>query len=135
MALKLDNPQKYMISASISKDKMDRAIRIACNRLLRLIPKFEESFHGTCSEDYKYIPNINGNWECGMFTGCFWLAYLLSGDVRFKDVALKHLETYKWRLDEKVGLNDHDVGFVFSPSCVGGWLTDSIEFAKELAIY
>lgn len=134
MSLVLNNPQRFAKPTKISKEKLNRAIEAACNRLSKLIPEFESSFPGTCSENYRYIPNVNRNWECGMFTGCFWLAYLLSGDVKFKNVALKHLETYKWRLDEKVGLNDHDVGFVFSPSCVGGWLADGNEFAKELAI-
>jgi len=134
MSLTLNNPQKFAKPAEISKEKLDKAIKAACDRLAKLIPAFEQAFPGTCSQDFKYVPGENRNWECGMFTGCFWLAYLLSGDEKFKKVAEKHLDTYKWRLDEKIGLNDHDVGFVFTPSCVGGWKACGNEYAKELAI-
>lgn len=134
MALKIDNPQRFMTHADISNEKLNKAIDVACNRLIKLIPEFSKSFPGTCSENFKYIPNINRNWECGMFTGCFWLAYLLTGEKVFKDVAVNHLDTYAMRLEQRIGIDDHDVGFIFSPSCVGGWIADKNEYAMQLGI-
>ena len=69
-----------------------------------------------------------------MYTGCFWLAYELTGNKFFKECAEKHLATYEWRLDNNVGMNSHDVGFVFSPSCVAAYKLTGNEYAKELAL-
>ena len=57
-----------------------------------------------------------------MLTGCMILAYDLTGEQCFLDTAVAHLPTYANKLknttDYKSGMNDHDVGFMFSPSCV-----------------
>ena len=47
--------------------------------------------------------------------------YEITGNKIFKDVAEHQLDTYKKRIDEKIGMDDHDVGFVFTPSCVAAY--------------
>ena len=71
--------------------------------------------------DFKYPQGANRNWECGMQTGLYWLAYELSGNERFREAAEKHLHTYQERFEKKIGFSDHDVGFVYSPSCVAAY--------------
>ncbi len=73
-----------------------------------------------------------------MLTGSMVLAYDLTGDKSFLDVASNHLSTYENKLkhsdDAKSGMNDHDVGFVFYPSCVALYKRTGNEEAKQLAL-
>ena len=130
----LANPERFEKKHTISKDKLTKAAEAATNKLEANIGKLKDGFAGTCSVDYKYITDINKNWECGMQTGAFWLAYEITGNKIFKDVAEHHLSTYKTRLDEKIGMDDHDVGFVFTPSCVAAYKITGNELAREYAL-
>ena len=67
-------------------------------------------FPGTCSKEYKYVRAENKNWVGGMYTGCYWLAYELTGNEFFREVAERHLPTYRTRIENKIGMDDHDVG-------------------------
>ncbi len=58
---------------------LNQAIEAAVNKLEARLPRFTESFTGTCSVNYRYTQNPNNNWVCGMNTGCYWLAYELTG--------------------------------------------------------
>jgi hypothetical protein len=69
-----------------------------------------------------------------MYTGCFWLAYQLTGNKFFKDCAEEHLKTYEERLEKNVGMDSHDVGFVFTPSCVAAYKLTGNEYARDLAL-
>lgn len=130
----LDHPERFAGTYEISKEKIDSAIEKALDKLERNISKWTESFARNGSVDYKYIPGSNDNWECGMQTGIYWMAYELSGNQKFSKVAEKHLLTYRERFEQKVGVDDHDVGFVFSPSCVAAYKITGNEKIKQLAL-
>ncbi|MBR5140398.1 MAG: glycoside hydrolase family 88 protein, partial [Clostridia bacterium] len=76
----------------------------------------------------------NVNWIHGMYTGCYWLAYEITGEKIFRDIAESQLHTYRKRVDEKIGMDDHDVGFVFSPSCIAAYKLTGNEFARKAAL-
>ena len=76
----------------------------------------------------------NDNWVCGLHTGCFLLAYELSGDKKFFDVAAQQMDSYIKRIETKYRLNDHDVGFVYSPACVAYYKMTGDERVKKAAL-
>ena len=131
--LTLKNPERWNKPHVIAKEKLEAAAKAACDKLKANTEKFGLGFPGTCSVNYKYVRGANNNWECGMYTGCYWLAYELTGDEFFKDCAEKMLETFYERVDKKIGVDDHDVGFVFSPSCVAAYKLTGNEEAKKKA--
>ncbi len=132
--LTLERPERFSKPHAIDKAKLEAAAKAACDKLKAFVQKNGTGFPGTSSKNYKYILDSNNNWECGMYTGCFWLAYQLSGDEFFKNVALEQLETYKERFEKKVELDDHDVGFVYMPGCVSAYKVAGVEAAKDLAL-
>lgn len=130
----LKNAKLFSDNFEINNQKLTKAVEKACDKLELNVKKYGTEFPGTHSTKYKYIYGKNNNWECGMYTGCFWLAYEMTGQKFFKDVAEEHLRTYKQRLDEKIGMDDHDVGFVFSPSCVAAYKITGNELARQYAL-
>lgn len=69
-----------------------------------------------------------------MYTGCFWLAYQLTGDEFFRNCAEEHLSTYIYRFENKVGVDDHDVGFVYVTGFIPAYKLYGDEAVKEYAL-
>ena len=132
--IKLERPERFEKPHVIPQEKIDRAIQNALDKLEKDIPKWMDSFAGTCSVDFKYPQGPNNNWECGMQTGVYWLAYELSGNPKFLEIAQKQTATYRERLDNRVGVDDHDVGFVYSPACVAGYKVTGNEEYRQIAL-
>ena len=130
----LNSPETFAKPHKISKEKLIRAAERACNKLEENAKKYGVAFPGTRSIDYKYVCGENNNWECGMYTGCYWRAWELTGNKFFRDIAEAQLESYERRINEKIGMDDHDVGFVFIPSCIAAYKLTGNEYARELAL-
>lgn len=127
-------PERFSKPYSIPQEKIDAAIEKALDKLERGIPKWTGSFAKTYSVNHKYLQGPNNNWECGMHTGLYWLAYELSGNPKFLEIAGKQTRTYRERLEHRVGVDDHDVGFVYTPSCVAAYKVTGNEEYKQIAL-
>ena len=99
--IELNHPWRFASPHVISKQKLDGAIEKALDKLERDLPKWTDDFAGAYSIDHKYPQIPNKNWVCGMHTGMYWLAYEMSGNPRFREVAQKHMLTYQERFDKK----------------------------------
>lgn len=130
----LEKPERFEGKYEIAKEKLEKAIEKATDKLESQIPMYGDCFPDVCSKEFKYRLKSNNNWVCGMFTGEFLLAYELTGNKKFKEVAERHILTYRERFDNKVEVDDHDVGFVFSPSCVGAYKLFGDEEARKTAL-
>lgn len=133
----LNNPSLYEMDYEISNEKLCMAIDHALTKLSSKISKFGSMFPvGRLDQPYGKVYKMGGNehWTCGLHTGCFLLAYELSGEKKFLEVAQSHMASYKKRIDEKLHLSDHDVGFIFSPSCVAYHKVTGDETAKKIAL-
>lgn len=118
-------PERFLKPYQLPKEKLDKAIKEALEKLENNLPRWKIGFVRRAGRDgegvNKYIESENTRWTHGMNTGIYWLAYELSGKEKFKEVAEKMLPTYQYRLDNKIGFGDHDVGFVYTPSCVAAY--------------
>jgi unsaturated chondroitin disaccharide hydrolase len=62
------------------------------------------------------------------------MAYQITGDEWFADVVKDHINSYVEREANRVGMDDHDIGFVFVPSCVGAYKVLGSETARDAAL-
>ncbi len=130
----LQNESRFLEPHPIDRAKLIKAAEKATDKLLERTKRLGFGYPGTCSKDFRYQLTDATNWESGMYTGCFLLAYELTGEKAFKDIALSHLASYERNIDLKENINDHDVGFVYSPSCVAAYKLFGDEKAKEIAL-
>ena len=130
----IDVPERFKQAYTIDREKLEGAAEAAIEKLKAFVTENGTGFLGTSSTDYKYTSSANSNWVCGMYTGSYLMAYQLTGDDRFKNVVESHIDTYIERVNNKVGMDDHDVGFVFMPSCVGAYKVFGNESAREAAL-
>ncbi len=106
---------------------MDRvADQVRCN-MEYLGTRFPSS--ATRNQTYEVIDNIE--WTDGFWTGLLWLCYEYTGDDAFKNLALKNVDSFLNRVEKRIELDHHDLGFLYSLSCVAGYkLTGSAEGRK-----
>ena len=117
----LNEMGRFLKKTTVDKQKLDNAMKRAVDRLRKNLVAFNGGFPATCTKDYKYEVSEQFNWESGMLTGCSLLAYKYTGDEFFKKEAEKHIDIYKAHSKTGEWLEDHDVGFIFLPSCVAGY--------------
>lgn len=130
----LERTERFETPHEISKKKLTEAAQKALDKLEQNLPRWENHFATDYSVHFKYPQGVNNHWECGMHTGLYWLAYEMSGNKKFRDAAEKHMPTYRERFDKKICLNDHDVGFVYTPACVAAYKVTGEEKYRKLAL-
>ena len=118
----------------ITAEEMDRALTFCNQQIIRNLPQFTDQFQKAYSEDGFYQPIPNNYWTCGFWTGEIWLAYEFSGDERLKAAGEKQIDSFLHRIDNKIEVDHHDMGFLYSPSCVAGYKLTGSQKGREAAI-
>ena len=123
------------VGKELSREKLEFALECALEKIDAALPIFTEYFpsHSSINNVYQAVKNDSG-WNTGFWTGILWHAYELTGDDKYKSVALSQIPSYYDRIKDKIGVNHHDMGFVFTPSCVAAYKLTGNEQAKEAAI-
>ena len=113
-----------------AKKALEDAVRIVRADLLT----FTDHFPSSNSFDGFYEATENVEWTTGFWTGCIWLAYEYTGDEAFKKAAQIQVDSFFDRIRNKIDVNHHDMGFLFSLSCVAGYKLTGNERAREAAL-
>ena len=98
------------------------------------LPVFTEKFQSSNSFGGFYEPTENVEWTTGFWTGSIWLAYEHTGDEAFKKAADIQVESFLERIEKKIDVNHHDMGFLYSLSCVAAYKLTGNEHAKKAAL-
>lgn len=132
---KIKNPERFQ-DFDLPKEKLEFALKEALKKLDLGIESFGGSlFPSESSKENVYAPIMNDSgWGQGFWTGMLWHAYELTGDEKYKKVALENVDTFYERIDKKIGVNHHDMGFLYSPSCVAAYKLCGSEKGKEAAL-
>lgn len=116
-------------------------LQSALNDALKKIDKLWEDVHGNFASHasvngvYEEVQNYGtAGWNTGFWTGMLWLAYEATGDKKYLERALSHIPSFYKRIDEKVGVNHHDMGFLYVPSCVAAYKLAGNTEAKNAAL-
>ena len=76
----------------------------------------------------------NYGWTTSFWPGELWLAYELTGEKAFCSVAEQHIQSFVKRIDSKIDVDTHDIGFLYTLSCVAPWRINGNLLAKQAAI-
>ncbi len=135
----------------MSPRDVEEALSFCVKQIYTVLPEFTDLFQNTHSEDNFYKPIGNTDWTNGFWTGEIWLAYEFVKDnpqkikallgeepevvlEKFLHAAKVQIASFKNRIQQKINVNHHDMGFLYSPSCVAGYkLIGSME-GREAAI-
>ncbi len=121
-------------NAQTIREQVEQAIKSCTKQLECNIPKFTESFQASSSENNFYMPIDNVEWTTGFCTGEYWLAYELTGSNIFRKAALRQVDSFLRRIERKIDVNHHDMGFLYTPSCVAAYKLTGSEVGKKAAL-
>lgn len=123
---------KIMIS-----DALEEAVAI----LRKYLPKYASGdvYQAKYANgEYVAVKNADSRcnyWEEGFWTGQLWLAYEATGEREFRALAEKNVDDFHKRVAENNQIDwHHDLGFLYSPSCVAGYMLTGNETAKKAAL-
>jgi unsaturated chondroitin disaccharide hydrolase len=120
---------------NLDKETLQNAVTAALNKTDYMMETLKGGFPNESSNGYVYEKNDNtGGWGQGFWTGILWLAYELSGDKKYRDEALSHIPSFEKRIREKIGVDHHDMGFLYIPSCVADYKLTGNEHARDIAV-
>lgn len=128
MAQTMDILKQY---PPIEAGMVDQAIDNAISIIRKDLESFTDWFHSANSYQGFYQPTGNIGWTTGFWTGSIWLAYERTGDSKFRKAAETQVESFLQRIEQKNDVNHHDMGFLYSLSCVAAYkLTGSVQGKK-----
>ncbi|MBR3934656.1 MAG: glycoside hydrolase family 88 protein [Clostridia bacterium] len=132
----IKNPARFTGEIKMTESVLNEAINAALEKIDKLWDDVNGEFTTHTSINGLYMPedNFQAGWNTGFWTGILWLAYEITGDEKYKERALSHIPSFYKRIDEKIGVNHHDMGFLYVPSCVAAYKITGNELAKNAAI-
>ena len=114
------------------------AMEKAVDQVVKNLPEFTDRFPGPNSFDNFYKPGDNVEWTTGFWTGEIWLAYENARTEEEKEALRKageiQVDSFMKRIVDRVDVDHHDMGFLYSLSCVAAYKLTGMEKAKEAAL-
>lgn len=110
------------------RDTIDAALVRVLAHVDRNLQHFGDRFPAPSSVGGVYPAIDNNEWTNGFWTGMLWLAYEASGAERYREAAEAHVASFDRRQAERIQTDHHDLGFLYSLSCVAAYkLTGSTQ--------
>ena len=119
-------------------DEVRAAMDIAAAQVERNLDTFTEKFPGANSFDNFYKPGPNVDWTTGFWTGEIWLAYENAKTEeereRLRRAGEIQVDSFLERIEKRKDVDHHDMGFLYSLSCVAAYKLTGMEKAKKAAL-
>lgn len=124
-------------------DSIQNVIDIMDNNLEKFNEKFPDSattkgVYPFCqngnARGVSHEPGSNVGWTTSFWTGMLSLAEEQCEDEKIKKIIDTHIDSFYNRIKEDVDCNTHDVGFLYSLSCVSAFKKTGNEKAKQAAL-
>ena len=105
----------------ITDDEVRAALDLAVAQVRRNLPTFTYSAQNHSSVGNVYPPVENDQWTAGFWPGEIWLAFEHTGDKTFQFAAQIQVQSFLHRIENRIETDHHDMGFLYSPSCIAAW--------------
>jgi len=76
----------------------------------------------------------NVGWTTSFWPGMLWLAFDLTGDDVYRAAAQGHVTSFTTRVEQRIDVATHDLGFLYTLACVAAWRLTGDEVARDAAV-
>lgn len=118
----------------ISPKEIEDALDFCVEQVVRNLDQFTYAFQNAYSEAGFYQPIENVEWTTGFWTGEIWLAYEHSHLEILREAAEIQIDSFAERIGKRIAVEHHDMGFLYSPSCVAGYKLVGSQAGRDAAI-
>ncbi|MGC5167554.1 glycoside hydrolase family 88 protein [Luteimicrobium sp. DT211] len=129
--------------AALDPDALDAAIGDATRAVGRLAEKLGVRFPDDTTTGGRYLlrpapdglpEGSNVGWTTCFVPGTQWLSYEVTGDTTFRTYGEAHVESFVDRVGRGLDLETHDLGFLYTLSCVAPARLLADERARDAAL-
>lgn len=132
---KIINSNRYINEKLMTDEKLQEALNEALKQIDKLWDDMDGLFPTEASKGNVYQQMENdGGWGTGFWCGMLWHAYEMTGDEKYRQRAEQLIPSFCKRIEEKIGVNHHDMGFLYVPACVAAYKLTGNEDAKKAAL-
>lgn len=125
---------RFYSRANLEALAIDEAITRALAKVDQILEIAGEEFVSPVTSGNRYEHSENIGWTTGFWTGILWLSYELTMNPKYKEAAEKQVLNFSRRLDQRIDLDHHDIGFLYSPSCVAANKITGDSRARDVAL-
>ncbi|MBY5803060.1 glucoronyl hydrolase [Rhizobium leguminosarum] len=118
----------------ITDPEVKAALDLAVEQIRRNLPQFTHASQNHSSVGNFYPAVANDQWTAGFWPGELWLAFEHSGEAVFRDAAQIQVQSFLHRIVNRIETDHHDMGFLYSPSCIAAWKLVGDEDGRKAAI-
>lgn len=127
-------PERFTKESWLTRQEVEEAIERAVKQLALNMDYFKEDYPTPATFQNIYKVMDNTEWTNGFWTGCLWLAFEYSRDEAFENLASCNVRSFLDRVRNQVELDHHDLGFLYTPSCVAEYRINGDQVACEAAL-
>ncbi|MFK3661202.1 glycoside hydrolase family 88 protein [Scandinavium sp. NPDC088450] len=124
----------YAIDRQALRQSLDAALGRVTRKLDKNITAFGDSFPGEACEGGIWPRTKNVEWTTSFWTGQLWLAWEMTGKAHYREAAERTLPSFYERIEKRIETATHDLGFLYSLSCVSAWRLTGNETARQSAL-
>ncbi|MBW8732909.1 MAG: glycoside hydrolase family 88 protein, partial [Asticcacaulis sp.] len=118
----------------LDRDFFKHALTTAMNRIDSGLDRFTDAFPAPSSTKGVYGAIGNTEWTCGFWTGMLWLAWEVTGAERYRTAADRQVTSFSRRATDRIAVDHHDLGFLYSLSCVAAYRLTGSAPGREAAL-
>jgi len=126
-------PETEMLSET-AKEELLKAAGNAIGVIDRVMERIGDGFPGHFGKNRRYVVIDNDSWTAGFWTGILWLSFEITGNSKYKEQAQRNVLSFGKRIEEMIRASGHDLGFLYSLSCVACYKLTGDEKAKKWAL-
>lgn len=127
-------PQQMSHRQEIRAEQVKEAWVNAVAQNRHCVRHFSDAFLSDNTYKGFYKPHDNTGWTTGFWTGELWLCYEMTGEKLFLELAEKQVKSFYDRIVNKIDVDHHDMGFLYSLSCVAGWKLTGSKMARQAGL-
>lgn len=115
-------------------DWLSKEIEFVLSKINTNLSVFQETVPPAVSKNLVYQAEDNTDWTASFWIGMLFLAKHLTKTNYYDSVINKQLASFTDRLENRIELETHDIGFLYSLSAVADYRINKTEDSKYLAI-
>lgn len=127
----IEKKEEFLAAPFLTKKEVTDAIEAVVEQVRANLDYFGTRFPSSATKDNVYGVIDNIEWTDGFWTGLLWLCYEYTGEERFRERAEENVASFLNRVEKRIELDHHDLGFLYSLSCVAGYKVAGSENGKK----
>lgn len=131
---KIQKAEEFLHTPAITKEEAMAALDDCVHQVDQNMAYFQDKFPYSSTKDLQYPKIENIEWTDGFWTGMLWLSYEHTNDEKYRIQAERNITCFLHRVENNIELDHHDLGFLYSLSCVSGYKLTKSEVAKKAAL-